>query len=138
MRVLVKCDIIEDMNINFLRIFGWVLLIAGLAVIIYCLYASYLIFTAKMEPPKFFTIQAVNTQNQLPSAVKPKTTSNPRPEDLLGGGIDINQLLGNSLNNLFPAGDMNRIMNLAVWSMFVAILFWGGGQIAGIGIKLLK
>ncbi len=115
------------------------LLIAGLAVIVYGLYASYLIFTAKMEPPKFFTIQAVNTQNQLPSAVNPKTTSNPRPEDLLSGnGIDINQLLGNSLNSLFPAGDMNRIMNLAIWSMFVAILFWGGGQIAGIGIKLLK
>lgn len=131
------------MQINFLKIAGWVLLVAGLAVIIYGLYESYLIFTAKVEPPKFFSVQAVENQNQALSSVKPKNTGNLKPEDLQnllsgGGGLDIGQLLGNSLNNLFPAGDMNKIMNLAVWSMFVTILFWGGGAIATLGIKMIK
>lgn len=130
------------MNTNFLKIAGWILLIAGLSVIIYGLYASYLIFTAKMEAPKFFSVQAVNDQNQAPSAIKSQATGNLKSEDLQkllsGSGVDINQLLGNSINNLFPVGDMNKMMNLAIWSMFVAILFWGGGTISGIGIKLLK
>ncbi len=54
----------------------------------------------------------------------------------------IGQELGNKINSglgfVFPQEYLLKILNLASWSMFASILFFAGGQIAGLGIKLVK
>lgn len=47
-------------------------------------------------------------------------------------------LLQEQLKGLLPAGSIPQILNLMSWSIFAGILIFGGGQIAGLGIKLIK
>jgi len=58
-------------------------------------------------------------------------------EQIMGGG-GMEQLLGDSLNQILPMEAMAKTFNLGAWSIFMGILFWGGGAIASLGIKLLK
>ncbi|KKU86734.1 MAG: ATP-dependent DNA helicase [Parcubacteria group bacterium GW2011_GWA2_47_9] len=42
------------------------------------------------------------------------------------------------LQGILPADSVPKMLNLTVWSIFAWLLFLGGGQIAGVGTKLLK
>lgn len=108
---------------NYAKIFGWILLIAGLAVIVWTLVYSYNIFTVKAGVPELFEIQSGTALQML-------------------GGLDIQaqiqEMISQQLQNTLPAGFIARIMNLAAWSILAFILIFGGGQISGLGIKLIK
>jgi len=39
---------------------------------------------------------------------------------------------------MLPVNFLPRILNLTAWSIFAFILFFGGAQIAGLGIKLMR
>lgn len=41
--------------------------------------------------------------------------------------------LGTGIGDALP-----KLLNFSSWSLFLGILMLGGGQIAGIGVKLLK
>lgn len=106
------------------RIFGWIMFLAGLGLISWTLMFSYNIFTAKTAVPEFF---------QKPEEI-PLTQ---------GGGVqDIQaqtqQMIGEQLRGLLPADSITKLLNLIVWSMLAFLLLSGGGQIAGLGIKLIK
>ena len=103
---------------------GLILLFGGLAVIIYGLYSSYEIFTAKNEPPVIFEIPGQT------STVQKGTT-----QDLQA---QLQGLLSEQLRGILPAESTAKLFNLISWSIFAGILLLGGGQIAGLGIKLLK
>lgn len=109
---------------NYTKIIvGWSLIFLSVAIIFYALFSSFNIFMAKTAVPEIF-----KTENQ-------KTGSS---GGLGLGGIDVSKIVGEQLKSLVPSDTLPKILNLAAWSIFAWILIMSGGQIAGIGIKLLK
>jgi len=110
---------------RYANILGWILLFAGLALIGWTLFHSYNIFTAKSQPPAFFTIEqkASNPTGKINS------------QDIQA---QLEKMIGEQLKGLLPANTLPNILNLTIWSMLAFILISGGGQISGIGIKLIQ
>ena len=97
------------------KILGMILLFGGLAIIFYSLYSSYSIFNAKKEASVIFnTPKQPDIQDQLQKA------------------------LGEQLKGILPADSIPQLLNLISWSILASILTFGGAQISGLGIKLLK
>jgi len=109
------------MNTN--KVLGYILLVCGLLLVLFTIYQSYNIFYNKVNPPYIFKIQTVQ---------KPQT----------GGTQDIQQQVNNEvskqINQMIPADTVSKILNLLSWSILAGILIFGGAQIAGLGIKLIK
>lgn len=112
----------------FTKIFGWILLISGVATIVWSLYSSYNIFTDKMAMPAIF--KAIG--EKAPSNQEDKTSLT--PADIQK---EIEKAVGEQLSALMPADALPKILNLTAWTMLAGILIFGGSQIALIGIKLL-
>ena len=104
-------------------IIGWVLIVLGLAIIFWVIFSSYEIFTAKTKVPEIF--QTAERGEVL-------------PEGFLTQEEQMQKMIGEQLKGLLPAGFLPELLNLAAWSIFAMILFFGGGKVAEIGIKLLK
>lgn len=104
---------------NVQKILGFALVVGGLGIILYSLYASFTFFTGGATPPELFAPEV--------SKLEVGKTENP-----------VSKLLEEQLQGLLPAGLVPRMLNLTVWSIFAGLLMLGGGQIAGLGIKLLK
>lgn len=105
------------------RPLGFVLLFGGLFIIFYGLYSSYNIFTGKEAAPVIFGVV------EQPSVAKAGS------QDLQA---QLQEMLGNQLKGMLPAELMPKFLNLFSWSIFAGILILGGGQISGLGIKLIK
>lgn len=108
------------------KIFGCVLLIAGLLIIFWALYSSYNIFTAKLSVPMVFKIENVQEAPLL-------QTNNPSDIQAV-----IENTISKQIKGLLPADVLPKILNLTAWSILAGILIFGGTQISGIGIRLLK
>lgn len=104
---------------NIQKILGFALIAGGVGIILYSLYASFTFFTGSATPPEIFSPAASGSQAG-------------------GGGNPVSQLLEEQLRGLLPVGLIPTMLNLTVWSIFSGLLMLGGGQIAGLGIKLLK
>jgi len=106
------------------KIIGWVLLIIGLVVISWGIFSSYQIFSGKTEAPEIF---------------KASTEENLTLEDQ-DYGIEetIEKMMGDKVEEMLPADFLPRLLNLTAWSVFAFILFFGGAQISGLGIKLMR
>ena len=108
------------------KIIGWILLVGGMAIILYSLYTSYLLFTAARPAPVIFRMEVATS-----------TSSNFLPTDLTEKRItkiDLQQLV----NSFCLGGSQSKLLNLIAWSIFAGILIFGGSQISGLGIKLIK
>lgn len=110
---------------NSTKVAGWLLLILGLAVIAYGLYSSWQIFTAQKPVPEIFKV--------------PQTQSQPRAQ---GGSFSLDAQLGNILGTqikqMVPDNTVPQLLNLLSWSVLAGVFIFGGSQISGLGIKLLK
>jgi len=107
------------------KIFGWVLLISGVAIIFGALISSYNIFTAKTDAPQFFEIK-----ESIPApAIDNEGLS---PEEMQ------RKMMEEQMKEIFPAEAIPALLNLISWSILAGIMIFGGGQIAGIGIKLIS
>ncbi len=108
---------------KYTKIIGWLVFALGLFLIIWTLFYSYQIYTAKIAVPEIFQT--------------PKTTVSQT-----GGSQDIQtqlqNMIGDQLKGFLPPGSITQILNLAVFSILAFILIYGGMQIAGLGIKLIK
>ena len=104
-------------------IFGWVLLVLGVAVIGWTLFSSYNIFTGQSALPEFFEIPE--------EIVSQKGTT----QDVQA---QVQQMIGEQLQGLLPANSITQLLNLTVWSILAFILIFGGTQVSGLGIKLIK
>jgi len=111
------------MGIKFQKFFGWALLFAGLTIIFWGLYSSYNIFTGKRPAPEIFKIE----EKVLP-----------KKEKTLDLQTQIQEMIKEQLKSVIPSETLPNLLNLIAWSIFAGILIFGGGQIAGLGIKLLK
>jgi len=114
---------------NATKIFGWALLIAGLAVIGWTLYSSYNIFTGKVEVPEIFKMAEKETA--LPQENQAQGIQAQMEEK-------VKEMLGEQLKGIFPTDTLPKILNLIVWSILASILIFGGSQISSLGIKLMK
>ncbi len=108
------------MNIN--KILGYILLIAGILLIVVPLYQTYQIFTGKVLPVQVFSVQGGKQPTDT------KSPNNP---------FDLQQQLQKSLMNILPIDLINNTLNLASWMILMWILIYGGSKLAGIGIQLL-
>lgn len=105
------------------KILGYLLLSAGILIMTFSLWQSYQIFSGKVLPPAVFS---------APS---------PAPAGaVFGQGYQqqFNDAVRQQLSNMLPADQISKLLNLISWSMLAGILLWGGGQVAGIGSKLLR
>ncbi len=105
------------------KIIGWILLGAGLLLIGWTLMNSYSIFTGEAKLPEFFASPEENLA---------QTESSQDME------AQLQQMMGEQLKVMLPVDSITKILNLTVWSILAFILIFGGTQIAGIGIKLIK
>lgn len=111
------------------KIIGFVLLFLGVIMILWGVWDSYQIFTAKKPAPDIFKL----SQTEQQTSVKQKSTAN--PQEMIQQQLQ--QTIQEQLKNVLPAESINRILNLTAWSIFMAILVLAGGKIGGLGIKLL-
>ena len=117
---------------NVQKIIGLALLAGGVGIILYSLYASFTFFTGSATPPEIFPVGA---QDSITGKKGVQDFSLDSLQDL---GSQIPKILESQLQGMLPAGLIPRMLNFTVWSIFAGILMLGGGQIAGLGIKLLK
>jgi len=111
------------------QIVGWFFVFAGVLLIAWTLYSSWQIFTGKATPPEIFKITS-------PSAKQSKTEA---VQDLQAQAQELlSQTIKEQLQNILPANYGPKLLNLISWSIFATILLFGGGQIAGIGAKLIR
>lgn len=103
------------------RILGFFFLLLGVAIIGFALFSSFQVFTAKTAPPQIFSVLD-------------------QPVAKTGAGEEgqIQNLVQEQLKGLIPTNTVPKMLNLSVWSIFLGLLMFGGGQIAGIGARLLK
>ena len=111
------------------KIFGWVLLLSGLAIIGWTLMSSYNIFTGKAAVPEIFGIP--KEEAKTPTA-KGQITG---IEDIQA---QMEKMLSEQLKGVIPVDTMPKMLNLGVWAMLAGLLIFGGSQISGLGIKLIK
>lgn len=111
---------------KFTKIVGWVLLIAGITIIFWSLYSTFNIFTAKAAAPEIFKVEE---KIEVPLSQKDQT------QDLQA---QMQKMIGEQLKGMLPIGSLPKLLNLIAWSIFAWILIFGGAQISGLGIKLIK
>lgn len=116
---------------SFQNLAGWILLLAGLAIIIYGLYSSYNIFLAKNSAPEIFKLGKQESEAQEPS--KGKILSS--PADLQK---EAEKMIQEQLKEILPREIIYNLLNLISWSIFVGILILAGGQISSLGVKMIK
>lgn len=110
--------------INPAKVFGWLLLVGGVSIILLSLYSSYNIFTAKSSVPEIFEM--------------PLSDGTPASSGTIASVEDIQALLSEQLKKMIPVETLPKLLNLTVWSVLATILIFGGSQISGLGIRLIK
>lgn len=99
---------------------GYILLAAGLLLIILPLYQTYNIFSGKSLPPQIF-----KNENQLELHQNVSQ-------------YDFQKQIENSFMKVLPVDAINQTINLVAWGILTSIFIFGGNRIAQIGIKLIK
>ena len=113
---------------SFSKIIGWLLFSIGLLIIFYGLYSSFNIFTGRSSPPRIF----VFVQEETSSLEKEPLTGKIDEKEI------ITEMISEQIKSIVPLNFSEKLLNLISWSIFAGILFFGGGKIAGLGIKLIK
>jgi len=106
---------------NTTKLIGWLVFLIGISVIIFTIYSTYNIFTGKLSAPSIIIFDVEKTQ-----------------ESALTDPDQIGQMISEQLGNLLPLDSLPLILNLVVWTIGAGVLIFGGTQIAGLGIKLIK
>jgi len=100
-------------------IIGYILLLAGLLLIVVPFYQTYAIFTGKSLPPQIFETQKIQENKNV-------------------GAFDVQKQMENVFMKILPLDLINNTLNLGAWMILAWGLMLGGGKIASIGISLIK
>jgi hypothetical protein len=115
------------------KILGLILLIIGLLIIFWGFYSAYNVFQGKAGLPKIFTpAETALIEEEIAPTPQTGTLT---PEKLQE---NMEEMMQKQIGKIFPSGIIMQLMNLIAWSIFIWILIYGGGKIAGLGIKLFK
>ena len=115
---------------DFKKIIGWLLLIAGITIISYPLLASFNIFTGENPAPEIFS---VSTEPTAPLSQTQQGTLG--IQDIQN---QMDEIIKGQLKEFLPPDFLPTLFNLIAWSIFASILILAGAQISGLGIKLIK
>ena len=119
---------------NIRKLSGWLLLIIGLSIIFFALYSSYNIFITKKAVPEIFQFSKEETVLENNQEVQ----GSQKIEEALDIEEDIKKNIEEQMESIFPAEVISKFFNLIAWAIFVGILIFGGTQISGLGIRLIK
>ena len=110
------------------KAFGWFLLLFGLGIILWTFYSSYNIFTGRVPVPEIFEVRKAEkgTEGTLPA----QKADSPQAQ--------MEQILQGQLKEALPTDILPQLLNLIAWSIFAGIMTFGGAQVAGLGIKMIK
>jgi len=103
-----------------MKIIGLIVLILGIAIITATLFFSFLIFTARMETPSYFS------------------ATNDNSIELIQNGENEDPIIADQILAILPENTISKLLNLSVWMMLAFILIFGGSRISGIGIKMMQ
>lgn len=122
---------------NIKKAFGWILVFCGLLIILWTLYMSFNIFTAKRPVPAVFKPEKIVSKESevLPQGenqIKPKIGKTPQTVE------ELQKIIQSQLNQLALPQSYTKIFNLISWSIFAGIFIFGGGKIASIGTELIR
>ena len=117
------------MDSKLQNLIGWVLLLAGLAAILWTVYSSFNIFTAKAPAPEIFKVEK-EIQTSGGTGKTPTTQAELQKE--------MEKLISEQLKGLLPADTLPKLLNLISWSVFAGILILAGAQTSGLGIKMIS
>ena len=106
------------------KIFGWVLLAAGIILIGWTLLSTYNIFTGEVAAPEIFKVAEKEVL--------------PKEKGALDIQAQMEKMISEQLKGILPVDTIPRLLNLIVWSILAGILIFGGAQISSLGIKLIK
>ena len=109
------------------KIIGWILILVGILIIIWTLFAAFNIFTARDLPPQIFSSGSEN-KNKV-------AQFSPSNQDL---EEQMKQIIREQIKSVVPTEDLLKLFNLLSWSIFSGILIFGGARISELGIKLIK
>ena len=120
------------------KIFGWLLLFLGVAIILYTLFTSLNIFTGAVPPPDIFELE--QEKASLDIVQKESKTLNAQSQSDIQSQIGemIGEQFGEQLKDILPSNLLPVLLNLMIWSMCAGILIFGGVQIGNLGVKLIK
>ena len=88
------------------------------------MFSSFNIFTGKAPVPEIFKTSV--------EKIVVQTTGNQDPQ------AQVQKMLDQQLKGMLPVDSFPKIFNLTVWSLLAGLLTIGGGQLASLGIKLIK
>ena len=109
------------------KIFGWVLLFTGLAIISWTLYSSYNIFYKNQPLPCLFKAQ----EEKAPTVDSQRLGLEAQLEEKM------KEVVAEQIKEIIPPGTLERLLNIIAWSAFAGILIFGAGQISSLGIKMI-
>ena len=110
------------------KIIGYILLVLGLIIVFFTLYQSYNIFNDKISAPIIFKTQITQQKSKANNQLNLQEQMQEQ----------VQKVINSQISELLPIDTLPKILNLFSWSILAGILIFGGGQIAIIGIKLIK
>ena len=109
---------------DYPKIVGWIIFLAGIAIVGWTLMSSYNIFTGEVAAPEIFKVAEKEVL--------------PKEEGILDIQAQLQTMIGEQLKGILPSDSITKLLNLVVWSMLAGLLIFGGSQISSLGIKLIK
>jgi len=121
------------------KIIGYLLLIAGISVIVASGFSLYQVFTGRKEAPQVFSFKMPGislpisqTEIKLPEGIN-LPTGVQLPEGLLGQNSGEKSEI-----KLLPDEPVNQITNMSIYLLLMGFLVSVGGKIASLGVQLIK
>ena len=114
---------IKIKNMAFSKTLGFLVLVLGLAIIIWSLYQVYGVYTQKITIPDFFKIsESASLENKS------------------NGGIEqqLQSVIKQQLSSFIPTNTISQSLNLGFFAVVIGLFIFGGSKIALIGVKLIK
>jgi len=112
------------------KLTGYILLIAGLAIICFSIYLTINVFTGKTNPPEIFKIEKKVDVSVQGTDIKPVDIQTLRKE--------LQKMLESGAKEIIPMEPIMKLLNLITFSVFTSVLIFAGAQVSGLGIKLIK
>lgn len=106
------------------KVVGWFLLILGVLMIIWGIWSSFEIFTAKKPPYEIFKA--------------PETEEVSLKQEKGGPEEQMQQVIKEQLGEMLPPDFLPQLFNLIAWSIFMGILVFAAGKLSILGINFLK
>ena len=120
------------------KIFAWMLLLLSVSLIVWGLWYSFEIFTAKQVVPEVFKAYDKSQETTANNNAKEAANLSPQQRFQEQTQEKMQQLVKEQFEKMMPPGFTPKLFNLIAWSIFMGILIFGAGKLGNLGISLLR